>query len=241
MLASAFERAGLGAGAVDFAILWDFVSLFQKPRSDDQTVLFKQGLGALPMWYGHAETVMWMQPELPEGFGEQMAKLGLAESYETSGWCFVESSVSAGVKRSDRRLDLGLQTEKALGWAYGGQTWIPEACLDRVCAARRPPPLSPEKVAGQLRSGAKKFTNSADVEPVIGLYRSYFEGVTTTATTLAFAELQWEDSDAEELAPLLPQYVRVTSLDVSKNRFGARGASALASNIGAMAELTKIW
>ena len=70
----------------------------QKPDGGDRTpeeaALFKLGLAALPIWYGHAETVMWMQPELPEGFGERMAELGLAETYETSGWCFVESSVS---------------------------------------------------------------------------------------------------------------------------------------------------
>ena len=31
---------------------------------------------------------MWMQPDLPEGFGERMAALGLAQTYEESGWCF---------------------------------------------------------------------------------------------------------------------------------------------------------
>ena len=65
----------------------------QKPedggeRTPEEAQLFKQGLAALPLWYGHAETVMWMQPDLPEGFGERMAALGLAQTYEESGWCF---------------------------------------------------------------------------------------------------------------------------------------------------------
>ena len=84
-LVEAFKRSGLDEAAADFGVLWDFGSLHQKPRSDPQTALFKEGLAALPMWYGHAATVMWMQPDLPEGFGERMAAIGLAETYEASG------------------------------------------------------------------------------------------------------------------------------------------------------------
>ena len=85
-LAAAFKRAGLCEVDVDFGLLWDFGSLHQNPRTDEQTALFKQGLGDLPMWYGHAETTTWMQPDLPTGFGERMLALGLAETYDDSGW-----------------------------------------------------------------------------------------------------------------------------------------------------------
>ena len=73
--------------------------------------------------------------------------------------------------------------------------------------------MSPESVGAQLRSGTKKFTNSADVEVVAELYRSYFEGVTSTATSLVFAELKWSDSEVEELALLLPRFVSVTKIE----------------------------
>ena len=241
-LVEAFERANeIGGESADFGVMWDYGSLFQAPRSKAQTVLFKRGLDALPMWYGHEATVVWMQPDLPQGFGERMAEMGLAQTYEASGWCFVESSVSAGVKLNDRRLNLGLRTDRALGNAYGGSTpWVSEARLDQVCAARRPPPMPPEGVADTLRGGGKKFTNSADVEVVVELYRSYFEGVASTATQLIFGKLGWGDLEALQLAHVLPRYGRVTSLDLSENQIGASGASDLANILGVMASLTKI-
>ena len=239
-LVDAFERAGLGQAVADFGVLWDFGSLHQKPRSDTQTELFKQGLAALPMWYGHAATVMWMQPDLPEGFGERMAAIGLAETYEASGWCFVESSVSAGIKRNDRRLNLGLRTERALKHAYGG-AWKEEGRLDRVCAAQRPAPMAPEEVAEVLRDGGKKFTNSADLEVVAKLYRSYFESVASTATQLTFAYLKWGNAEVMALAAVLPRYVSVTNLDLSGNAFGGTGAVAIAQAVGAMRSLATVW
>ena len=132
---------------------------------------------------------MWMQPELPEGFGERMAALGLAETYESSGWCFVESSVSAGVKHGDRRLNVGLRTERAMGHAHGGK-WNPDFCLNCVCSANRNPPRDPDWVANELRT-TKKFTGKGDVPVVEKLYRDYFEGVTSTATILNFSQLKW--------------------------------------------------
>ena len=62
-------------------------SLFQKPRSPAENALFYKGLSQLHVWYGHAQTVCWMQSELPPGFAEEMEKLKLARSYEESGWC----------------------------------------------------------------------------------------------------------------------------------------------------------
>ena len=62
-------------------------SLFQKPRSPAENDLFYKGLSQLHVWYGHAETVCWQQTELPPGFAEKMAEIGLARTYEESGWC----------------------------------------------------------------------------------------------------------------------------------------------------------
>ena len=46
---------------------------------------FEAGLRALPVWYGHALSVVWMQTELPSDFAEEMKKLNLAETYIQSG------------------------------------------------------------------------------------------------------------------------------------------------------------
>ena len=65
-LTAAFRGAGLGAP--DFALFWDFASLYQKPRVGNDEALFFPGLKASNIWYGHEGTACWMQKELPEGF-----------------------------------------------------------------------------------------------------------------------------------------------------------------------------
>ena len=229
-LVDAFERAGYRRDEADFGLMWDFMSLHQKPvdggeRTPEEAALFRLGLGALPIWYGHAETVMWMQPELPDGFGERMAKLGLAETYESSGWCFVESSVSSGVKHADRRLNLGLRTEEAMETAYSSAFDF-EDCLNDVCTANRQPPMDPDWVAQELRTN-KKFTGKGDVPVVEALYRDYFEGVASTATVLNFSRLQWGDEEVATLVSVLPRYVSLNSLNMSENCIGSDGAQRL--------------
>ena len=228
-LVKAFTDAGFSANEADFGLMWDFMSLHQKhvdggERTPEEVELFKLGLASLPIWYGHAETVMWMQPELPAGFGERMAALGLAETYESSGWCFVESSVSSGVKHADRRLNLGLRTEEAMAIAYGANPF--ETCLNEVCTANRQPPMDPDWVAHELRT-TKKFTGKGDVPVVEALYREYFEGVASTATILNFSQLKWGDAEAATLASVLPHYVSLRTLEMSQNRIGSDGAQRL--------------
>lgn len=76
-LAAAFARHGLGR--VDFALFWDFASLFQRPRSAAEDVAFRRGLRASNIWYGHSETVCWMQTRLPNN-------ASAVTSYDASGW-----------------------------------------------------------------------------------------------------------------------------------------------------------
>jgi hypothetical protein len=154
--------------------------------------------------------------------------------------CFVESSISAGVKLGSRRLNLGLRTYKALGHAYGGSGWVPDYRLDAVCAARRPVPLSPESVAELLHSGAKKFTNAADVEVVAELYRDFFGSVASTVPRLDFSGLQWTDEEAAGLGRLLPRYSALTSVDLSENCVGAAGAAAIASVLRSSTSVTQV-
>ena len=98
--------------------MWDFMSLHQKPvdggeRTSEEAALFKLGLGALPIWYGHAETVMWMQPGAARGLWRAcMAALGLAETYESSG---------AGASSSR-------VCHRASSMLTGGSTW---ACVPK--------------------------------------------------------------------------------------------------------------
>ncbi|EOD19681.1 hypothetical protein EMIHUDRAFT_470060, partial [Emiliania huxleyi CCMP1516] len=223
----------------------DFACLFQKPRTPAEDELFKQGLSLLDVWYGHEQTVCWQQSELPPGFAEEMEALGLARSYEESGWCFVEAVVSAGVKVGTRRLDLGKRTELAMGFAYGdggdgGVLWPSHMKLEGVCAARRHPPLQPDEARRLLVTEKKFTTGKEDVEVVDALYRRFFEGVAGTATALAFSGLKWGPAESKALAAVLPRFVTLESLDLSMNELGAEGATELAGYLRVSASLTEV-
>ena len=207
----------------------DFASLFQQPRDEEQDKLFNEGLRASNVWYGHESTVCWMQTELPPGI---RFDAHIAQTYDESGWCFVEAAISAGLKVGKRRLDLAKRTDRAMGCAYGGSSWIPEAMLEGVCAAARPPPLLPDEVRRRLDE--KKFTSKADVDVVDGLYRAFFDGAADSATQLNFSGLGWGEAEARQLKEVLPRFTRLKALDLSDNKLGATGASDIASLLKTM-------
>ena len=170
-----------------------------------------------------------MQTELPPGLHFDAH---IAQTYDESGWCFVEAAISAGLKVGKRRLDLAKRTDYAMGHAYGGN-WIPqEAMLEGVCAAARPPPLLPDEVRRRLDE--KKFTSKADVHMVDGLYRAFFGGAADSAAQLNFSGLDWGEAEARQLKEVLPRFTRLKALDLSRNKLGAAGASAIASLLKTM-------
>ena len=186
----------------------DFASLFQQPREEPKQVeLFNAGLRASNVWYGHESTVCWMQTELPPGL---RFDAGIAQTYDESGWCFVEAAISAGLKVGTRRLDLAKRTDKAMRMAYA---WLgsPEYMLEGVCAAARPPPLLPDEVRRRLEH-EKKFTSKADVDVVDGLYRAFFDGAADSATQLDFSGLGWGEAEVQQLMGVLPRFTRLKML-----------------------------
>ena len=47
----------------DVGMFWDFGSLFQNPRVDNQEELFKMGLTASNIWYGSSQSTVWQGPQ----------------------------------------------------------------------------------------------------------------------------------------------------------------------------------
>ena len=222
-----FRKHGLGLP--EFALFWDYASLHQPPRTDAEAKLFPKGLQNSNVWYGHARTVVWMQSQLPEGFAARMraSEPPLAETYEDSGWCYVEAAISAAIKPGFLRLDLAKRTEPAMACAYGPGEWWDKAddMLARVCASRRPPPPPPETVRRLLQT-KKRFTNSSDVSKVANLYATFF-GKVINVSELKFQGLKWRDADVVELCEVLPRFAALRTLDLSENEIGPKGASAL--------------
>jgi hypothetical protein len=239
-LTLAFRKHGLGLP--EFALFWDFASLHQPPRTDAEAKLFPKGLQNSNVWYGHARTVVWMQSQLPEGFAARMraSEPPLAETYEDSGWCYVEAAISAAIKPGFLRLDLAKRTKLAMACAYGPDfPGDPDEMLACVCARRRPPPPSPETVRRLLQT-EKRFTNSSDVSKVADLYATFF-GKVTNVDALVFKGLEWGDADVVELCEVLPRFAAVRTLDLSRNKIGPEGASALGEALKFNAVVTKLW
>jgi len=223
-LKDAFTEAGI-PDQTDFAIFWDFPCLYQKPRTPEQDLLFMPGLRASNIWYGHEGSICWMQTEVPEGFTERMKEAGLALTYGESGWCFVEASISGGVKQGIRQLDLRLRKP----WYTNYHDYM------HTCAATRKPPLLPDEVRHLLET-QKKFTAKADVNIVDQVYRTFFSGVTGFAKELVFRSLKWGDEDAKQLVQVLPQFVSLTTLDLGENQMGMFGGYRIAKAL----EVTKV-
>jgi Ran GTPase-activating protein (RanGAP) involved in mRNA processing and transport len=64
------------------------------------------------------------------------------------------------------------------------------------------------------------------VRKVADLYATFF-GKVTNVDELVFQGLEWGDADVVELCEVLPRFAAVRTLDLSSNKIGPEGASAL--------------
>ena len=214
----------LGLKKVDFAIFWDWASLFQPERTAEQKTLFKAGLNASNIWYGHRHTVMWMQSSLPRTFDTSKYP-----TYATSGWCYVEACLSCMLKPGEQRLDLGLRDVRSKSYA---------AYLKK-CVAGRSPPVLCDVLACSLRA-EKTFTSRADVEVVIELYHSFMDAVAPAVESLELSGLRWSDAEVVELTHALPLFQRLEELDVSRNAIGALSGRAIAKVLDECSTLARL-
>ena len=53
-----------------YGCFWDYGSLFQHERTEDETELFKQGLGFLGSFYSHEHTTVFRLTSFPAGYPE---------------------------------------------------------------------------------------------------------------------------------------------------------------------------
>ena len=214
-------------GPLDCAIFWDFASIFQgADRTREQRELFTLGLRASNVWYGHAHAMTWMQPTLPEGFSALCEAEGRpCTSYEESGWCYVEASLSSLVKYKRHRIDIGMFTDKDKMFQHNVMDSIAQCSR-----GTRPPPLLPSRVAAELEH--KSFFSRADVPTVAELYRTFFNAVAPVQQICDFSHFGWGSREGALLAEALPCFVRLTNLNVSNNRgISGEGAQQLAAAV----------
>ena len=201
----------------DVAMFWDFGSLHQQPRVDYQKDLFKQGLQASNRWYGSKLSSVWLQPKLPLGFS--------GTSYDKSGWCFVEASISSLIKPERARRDL-----RYFDVADPSALWREQS--------GRMPPLTPDRVKSELLHN-KKFTNDSDVNKVAKLYREFFEVVSSSVEHLDNMGCDWWTTEHMlGLAEVMPMFPNLKNFRLEGIDLKDEGAAILACALKANRTIT---
>ena len=212
-----------------WGVFWDYASLHQHhpdgtKRSVFEEGLFKHGLQGLGRIYSHPRTTVFRCTRMPDTWPAQYdlpAGANMA-SYEDRGWCMTEAAWSSLVKDFDFNLDLG-----KLGTRESTKREIVETCTSR--GARRPP-LTPEQFTAEV--AVRSFTNGSTDKPIVcRLYREVHDERLGTADSLAYANLGWDAAEACQLAKVIASGAtpKLVSLNLSANRLGDGGMSALAA------------
>jgi len=155
-------------------------------------------------------------------------------TYEESGWCFVEASISSVLKASERRVNVSKYRPGRDETPY-----LLRLSNDGCLAGSRSAPLEPDRVASLL-ANEKKFYASSDIATVAGLYKTFFDAVVPAQRELVLCKLGWGDNDVVQLAEVLPCFCQLVAIDLSKNSIGAAGAKSVAAAMVVSASLTKI-
>lgn len=194
----AYAKKEFGEHAT-IGVLQDYASYPQAPRSPEEDTRFSRGLKTeLNYWYTHPFTICLMvtlsMSESPEHTNRR--------PYDQRGWCYVEKRLSSMVKDKNCLWDFSKY--------QGGQEFHE---LQDQMKADRPPMVSPERVAKEMRdgvdSGSLAFTARADMDFVIGLYERGFREAFQTYVRVSgrtFIEqkcLGWGDEEAVIVAEAL--------------------------------------
>jgi len=193
----------------EVAVFFDWGSLYQHPRTDEETTVFKDALKDVNLWYAHEQTTCLLMTKVPEG----------VVSYERRGWPVFERAVSVFVKNGNQVLDLGNLDDACDDWLGVLET----------CTSRSAPPTAPECFNTILLT--KKFTNDADVEFVQGKYAKTFNDVIAPIKTLVFERMGWGPTEMSVLVVTLPLCPELRVLNLAGNEFGVEGATMLAHAI----------
>jgi len=221
-LVKAFVNAGLTAKEADFALFWDYGSLFLPPRKPQDDDVSLASSTASSVWYGHAYTICWQAPEVPTAAADAIAAAGRAPGYSDSGWTYAEAAMAAVVKADNRRLDLSKTTERAVRICYSGYG---DLSLDAVCGMPRLPPPSMTEMR-RLLSDEKGFGRAEDMETVCSIYEDFFSQVTAIVPALAFTSVG--PKEGARLSEVLASFTQLTTLDVSIGNLEGRGLNRLA-------------
>ena len=181
-----------------FAVFLDWTALPQKvngqERNAEDKAAFDEALSCMQVWYAHMLTTVLLLTGKQEG---------VSLSYQDRGWPTFERLVSMILTPNTAMVwpmivDVGAMPD--------GAEEMPD---DGYC--KRLVPMSVDRFAETMRE--KKFTNNADVELVIGLYKKTVESVLGKAPKIYMAQnKRWGDAEMRDLVEVLPLCAEATEL-----------------------------
>ena len=184
-----------------FAVFLDWTALPQKvngqERNAEDKAAFDDALSCMQVWYAHMLTTVLLLTGKQEG---------VSLSYQDRGWPTFERLVSMILTPNTdivwpMIVDVGAMPDDA-----------EEMPNDGYC--KRLVPMSVDRFAETMRE--KKFTNGADCELVIRLYKKTLESVLGKAPKIHMAQnKRWGDAEMRELVEVLPMCAEATELNIN--------------------------
>ena len=183
-----------------FAVFLDWTALPQKvngqERNAEDKAAFDEALSCMQVWYAHMLTTVLLLTGKQEG---------VSLSYQDRGWPTFERLVSMILTPNTTMVwpmivDVGAMPDDAEKMPNDGY-------------CKRLVPMSVDRFAATMRK--KKFTNGADCELVIGLYKKTVESVLGAAPRLKMVlNKHWGDAEMRQLVEVLPLCAEATLLDI---------------------------
>lgn len=176
-----------------YGVFWDYLSLYQKPRSPDEDKAFRNSLNGISYLFVHPDSLVFLITELPMEDHNLQGHNNVP--YMQRGWPFAELSWSSLVKAVHGRVfDLS-----KLGDADDYFE------LDERCATdTRLTPLTPRRFQDELRK--RSFSNGKDdCDRVSDLYRSSFVTLFSHMTCVVYRAQGWDSAQGEHLVEVVQE------------------------------------
>ena len=181
---------------------------YEMSRKGAELAAYNAAVANMDVWYAHALTTVVLLTKTPEG----------SVDYFDKGWPTLERSVSMLIKQSVGEAD----------WP----TIIDMGLHSSLC--KRFAPLTPEGMQAVLKE--KTFSNAADLEVVLRLYKLAAERCIYTAEVLDYFGLGYGDEDMKVLCEWWPKCGEAKELNLNGNKFTEAGWDMLAELIGPQEE-----
>lgn len=231
-------------------LMWDFMSFPQLPRTADEQATFEMGLQGMCILYGSPNTlVVQLKDMVSDGRCGDGKHMNLMQ-YSHRGWCTFEEVTSSLFKSNNSHclLDICLARERFAveyaKWFEEDSLAVPDDCdivgvyqsLEGLAISQQQPPIHPHNFRKIVAT--KKFTQPADCDLVVKLYRTFFHRMCHRQTMLSLNKssgpgFDRESSEAFYLSKSLPAFKHLETLSINA-AIGDDGAQAIAA---AMASL----